>query len=489
MKKRLISLALAIILAFSCLPQFTLPASAANTSGSCGENLTWSFAKSTGTLTIRGSGEMQDVWEPNASPWNSIKEDIVNVVVQPGVTHIGYFAFFDHISLKSVSLPDTVASIGGYAFGYTALKTVTIPKKVTKLGSDLFSHCRSLEEVNLPDRIEYVGVSAFEGCSSLKRIDLPKADTVCDKAFKDCTALKHASIPALAQIPAECFSNCKALSDLTVCPHLELICSMAFAGCTSLKNIPIPTTVYWIRDQAFYNSGLESIRLPLDLNYIDEKAIGYSGDDTVVKDFTIYGYADTGAQTYAEKNNIRFVALDGTIDAFMDVPAGAFYRDAVGWAVENGVTNGLRPDTFAPNNVCTRAQVVTFLWRAMGSPEPTGSLCPFTDVKETAYYYKAVLWALENEVTTGTGPDAFSPDLGCTRGQVVTFLWRAAGKPASPDAINVFTDVAEDKFYTDAVLWAVEQEITNGMTSTTFVPDATCTRGQIVTFLYRAVEQ
>lgn len=169
--------------------------------------------------------------------------------------------------------------------------------------------------------------------------------------------------------------------------------------------------------------------------------------------------------------------------SFIDVPANAYYADAVAWAVENGVTNGTSAATFSPDVTCTRAQTVTFLWRAAGSPAPRSSVNPFTDVQPGAYYYEAVLWAVENGITKGTSDTTFSPDDTVTRGQTVTFQHRAAGSPAASG--GTFADVAADAYYAPAVQWAVANGITNGTSSTTFSPDEPCTRGQIVTFLYR----
>lgn len=169
--------------------------------------------------------------------------------------------------------------------------------------------------------------------------------------------------------------------------------------------------------------------------------------------------------------------------SFIDVPANAYYADAVAWAVENGVTNGTSATTFSPDVTCTRAQTVTFLWRAAGSPAPRSSVNPFTDVQPGAYYYEAVLWAVENGITKGTSATTFSPDDTVTRGQTVTFQHRAAGSPAASG--GTFADVAADAYYAPAVQWAVANGITNGTSSTTFSPDDPCTRGQIVTFLYR----
>ena len=171
------------------------------------------------------------------------------------------------------------------------------------------------------------------------------------------------------------------------------------------------------------------------------------------------------------------------IPAFSDVPADAYYADAVAWAVENGVTNGVSDTAFGPDVSCTRAQMVTFLWRAAGSPKPVTAVNPFADVSASAYYYDAVLWAVENGVTNGTSDTAFSPDATVTRGQSMTFIWRANGSPAVGS--GSFSDVPADAYYTDAVAWAVENGITNGISATAFGPDNACTRAQIVTFLYR----
>ncbi len=170
--------------------------------------------------------------------------------------------------------------------------------------------------------------------------------------------------------------------------------------------------------------------------------------------------------------------------AFLDVKAGAYYAPCVSWAVETGVTEGTSETAFSPDAICTRAQAVTFLWRASGSPAPAGQANPFTDVKEGDYYYDAVLWAFENGITAGTTAATFSPGATVTRAQVVTFLHRASKSPESTEK-NAFTDVAANSFYANAVTWAAEKGITSGVSATAFAPDRTCTRAQIVTFLYR----
>ena len=169
---------------------------------------------------------------------------------------------------------------------------------------------------------------------------------------------------------------------------------------------------------------------------------------------------------------------------FVDVATGSYYEDAVDWAVENGITKGTDDTHFSPDGICTRAQAVTFLWRAAGSPKPETRTMPFTDVPVGSYYYDAVLWAVENGITKGTSDTTFSPNMICTRAQIVTFLWRSEKSPAAGTA-NPFADVKSTAYYAGAVLWAVKENITKGTTSTTFSPDADCTRAQIVTFLWR----
>ena len=172
---------------------------------------------------------------------------------------------------------------------------------------------------------------------------------------------------------------------------------------------------------------------------------------------------------------------------FADVATGSYYEEAVDWAVENGITKGTDDTHFSPDGICTRAQAVTFLWRTAGSPASKTSAMPFTDVPVGSYYYDAVLWAVENGITNGTSDTTFSPNMTCSRAQIVAFLWRSEKSPAAGTA-NPFADVKSTVYYADAVLWAVKEDITKGTTNITFSPDADCTRAQIVTFLYRAYQ-
>ena len=232
--------------------------------------------------------------------------------------------------------------------------------------------------------------------------------------------------------------------------------------------------------------------------YVD--ALGHAWDDGVItvqptdenageKTYTCTRCGSTRTEVIPATGG--YIPCDGATcpgKAFSDMPAkGNWAHDPIDWAVSNEITNGTSASTFSPEEGCTRAQVVTFLWRAAGQPDPVSSENPFSDVREGAYYYNAVLWAVEKGITNGTSGTTFSPDDTCTRAQIVTFLWRYEGEPAPTSIDNPFTDVKTSAYFGNAVLWAVENGITNGTSNTTFSPDDTCTRAQVVTFLYRNV--
>ena len=229
-------------------------------------------------------------------------------------------------------------------------------------------------------------------------------------------------------------------------------------------------------------SGDVSVRAGANQTFTITPNRGYA-----VSDVKIDGRSIGAVQSYTFEN----ISASHTIEvqfrvrsSFVDVPSGSYYEDAVDWAVANGITTGTDAAHFSPDGICTRAQAVTFLWRAAGRPAPESRTMPFTDVPADSYYYDAVLWAVENGITKGTSSTTFSPDDTCTRAQIVTFLWRSEQSPAAGSS-NPFTDVSADAYYADAVLWAVKEAITTGTTRTTFSPDAECTRAQIVTFLWR----
>ena len=219
---------------------------------------------------------------------------------------------------------------------------------------------------------------------------------------------------------------------------------------------------------------------------------GYELDNLTVtdKDGNRLSLSDKGNGKYTFTMPSGKVSVDAAFSkietvSFRDVEQSDYYYDAVQWAVEKGITEGTSADTFSPGASCTRAQMVTFLWRAAGSPAPKSTTNPFRDVRSTDYYYDAVLWAVENGITSGASADTFAPNATVTRGQTVTFLYRAAGSPAVGGNAG-FSDVNANDYYNSAVAWAAENNITGGTGNGKFSPKADCTRGQIVTLLYRA---
>ena len=193
----------------------------------------------------------------------------------------------------------------------------------------------------------------------------------------------------------------------------------------------------------------------------------------------------------ADKVNVEVIFMEDNtmLNFFVDVPANAYYYDAVLWAAENGITGGVDDTHFAPNAPCTRAQIVTFLWRAAGSPVVNYAM-DFSDVPADAYYAEAVRWAVSQGITKGTGDTTFGPNATCTRAQAMTFIYRSeqaqgGGMQGAWMFLNPFSDVDLENYYGEAVMWAVANGVTSGTTDTTFSPNADCTRAQIVTFLYR----
>ncbi len=242
------------------------------------------------------------------------------------------------------------------------------------------------------------------------------------------------------------------------------IAASAFAGCVGLSRISIPDTITKIDEGAF--SACDALT---DV-YFDGTAEQWGSID-----FTKHNEDLLNALVHFADESV-----------FSDVRESDYFAQPVFWAVRNGITNGVSINEFAPDMICTRGQIVTFLYRACGSPEPLSTEKPFADVSEHSYYYRAVLWAVEKGIANGVSATEFAPEAFCTRAQAVTFLYRCFKTPGVNVTQNPFEDVAATDYYFDAVLWAVENGITFGTEADWFSPNGDCTRAQIVTFLYRA---
>ena len=426
-------------------------------------------------------------------------ESLTSVTIPSSVTSIGKEIFYSCKKLTSITIPNGVTSINDNAFRFCrSLTSVTIPNSVTIIADCAFEGCSRLSNIKIPDSVTSIGNHAFDACSSLSSINIPDSVTsIGYTAFADCDSLTNVILPnSVTNISTSLFAGCTGLKSITIPNSVMSVEINAFGGCTGLTSITIPSNVTSIGKRAFKNcTSLTKVTIPSSVNSIGADTfsgcksitdIYYSGSETQWNRIVINDGNDPLLNAKIHYNSVDSITpVDPmTPSGFIDVPSDAFYANAVKWAVENEITTGVGNNRFDPNGQCTRGQVVTFLWRAAGKPTVSANVS-FSDVQPGAFYYEAVKWAVANGITTGVGGNRFAPNDSCTRGQVVTFLHRAENSP-SASTVSSFTDVPSDAFYYNAVNWAVENGITSGVGNNRFAPNDTCTRGQVVTFLYRA---
>ena len=441
------------------------------TCGFSGDELTWSFDMETGLLNISGNGAMADYDYMDPAPWNCFADMITDVNLEDGVTRIGEFAFYYCEAVTNVTLPDSLTGIGRNAFYVCrSLTNVTLPNNLTEICAYAFDACEALTGVTIPDSVTYIGEGAFLGCTSLTDVTLPDSLTSIERAaFYYCINLTNVDIPeGVTTIGDDAFSRCFSLTNVNIPEGVTTIGEWAFMNCTSMTSVRIPASVTTIGDMAFGYGYQE----------------GHKGVPYLIEGFTVYGYSDSAAATYAAENGIRFIAMD----RFVDVTSEDYYFNPVMWAIghEPAITNGVDDTHFGADNACTREQIVTFLWAANGKPAPTSTESSFSDVDSNAWYCKAVMWAVENKIAKGMEDGTFGVGQPCTRAQAMTFLWAANGKPAPTSTESSFSDVTANDWFCNAVLWAAENGITKGIGDGLFGSNSTCTRAQIITFLYKA---
>ena len=459
-------------------------------------------------------------------------EALTSIRIPDGVESIGDRAFHDCKNLKSVTFPAALKQIGVEAFeGCDYLSALKLPSSLEVIGMQAFQGCWGIQRLDLPSTMREIGAGAFYQCYSLRQIHLnSKLEYIGDSAFaytgffqdhtekwvyldnwllraklegeteitvRDGTVgiaghafesegqikVTRVRLPeSIRSLGGAVFENWEKLSSINLPEKLLRIGELAFMGCGRLAEVTIPLSVKQIGSIAFGNcSGLKKLTIMNPECLLDNPLNEFSNRSQIV----LCGLSGSTAEAYAKQFGCQFVNPYPT--QFADVGASSYYLDAVVWASSQEITSGTAAGAFSPNQSCTRGQVVTFLWRAAGKPpveDETGEN-PFTDVQESAYYYDAVLWAVGKGVTTGASETTFNPNGKCTRGQVVTFLWRAAGSPEPASGSSAFRDVSETDYYARAVVWAVEKGITNGTEPNVFSPRKSCTRAQVVTFLWR----
>lgn len=522
---------------------------------------------------------------------------VESVSMSDAVNAVGEGAFSNCSKLKSVVLPKGLKELKKSLFsGCYALEAISIPDSVKTLGEGVFSGCAALKEVKIPGEVTVIPKNAFSGCAALEGVSIPASVTaIKEAAFDGCTALKNVTFlgkddkwgkvtiagkndaldSATKNFPNHthsyvdtvtaptCTANgytvhkcscgdtktdsytkmlshsyqggicvrCGVLEDhkhdfkqtvtaptcisegfttytcacgesykknyVSALEHKSELKNEKKAGC--LKGGYTGDEVCTVCGKVF-KAGSVILALGHSTELRNEKAAtcvngGYTGDLVCVRcgDIIEQGKATatTGHKFFGGKCSVCDAQESGfrpvEAKSFDDVIPGTFYYDAVMWAVKNNITKGTGASTFSPGDGCTRFQIVTFLWRACGCPT-AATAASFSDVSPSDSFYEAVRWAVERGITNGTGGSSFSPYATCTRAQIVTFLYRAAGSPTVSSGIRFF-DVAPNAFCRDAVAWATERGITKGTSDTTFSPDAACTRAEVVTLLYRTLNK
>ena len=468
---------------------------------------------------------------------------LTNIVIPESITVIGVYTFKGCSSLSSIVIPRSVTEIYYGAFSYCSnLTSIVIPKNVSYIASDAFSYCSKLTGIHvdknnlyyssdeqgvlfdkektelikapgaimgsyiIPDSVTNIGQCAFEGCSNLTSIDIPNSVTDIEyMAFSNCSKLTgihvdNSNLHYFSDNWGVLFDKEKTIlieapgaitGSYAIPGSTTSISWYAFKDCTRLTSIEIPDSVTVMGCDSFAScTSLNSIYFKGDAPdvYHDYADVSF---ETAFFGVTASFYYPAGNPTWTTEVMVdshgAFTWIgynpNGT---FYDVEMSSWYENPVEWAVTNSITSGTSSNKFSPYDSCLRSQVVTFLWRAAGEPKAESAVNPFVDVKSIDYYYDAVLWAVEQGITTGADATHFEPNGVYNRSQVVTFLYRAFNKPPVSSSTNPFTDVSTGDWYASAVLWAVQEGITNGLSDTQFGPNDVCDRSQVVTFLYRA---
>ncbi|MBQ9664154.1 MAG: TRAP transporter substrate-binding protein DctP, partial [Oscillospiraceae bacterium] len=423
-------------------------------SGTCGESVSWTLDDN-GVLTISGSGAMYDYFQKQ-TPWNSCQEQVRKLVVQSGVTELGRCAFTDCEYLTSAIIPEGITTLPHACFlNCTSLRELALPESLKRLENECLWNT-GIRVFAVPASVTEVE-GHFFGSASGETEEIRVAPG--NSAFTAVNGVMFSKdLKTLVQYP------CNKSTDYTVPVGTEVIREHAFAFNSFLQSVTIPASVNRIMGWSFYSmTNLKTVYY-LATQEQWNQIVETNNNESLLNSEIIFspgGFADVSDPTQ-------------------------YYYEPVYWAYDYGITSGTSSTTFSPFKICTRGQIVSFLWKAMGSPEPTELNNPFTDVKESDYFYKPVLWAKEEGITAGKTATTFAPYSPCTRAQIMTFLWKALGSPAVNTTSSPFTDVKSSDYFYKPVLWAKDKGITSGTSATSFGSANSCTRAQAMTFLYKA---
>lgn len=443
-----------------------------------------------------------------------------------GMTQIPRSSFFGCSALVQVEIPSSVTKICREAFQQCGgLKELTIPDSVIEIEEKAFLSASSLEKLSLSKNLQILGDNAFDRATSLKELTLPAGITSMGKyCFRGC-AIRELTVPGTVLLGQAAFSQCQELEKLVLEEGITYVPGGAFDHSTKLKELHLPDSLESIRGMAFSHTGLETLIIPSKVKMIEVNAfvnsekllsVGFLGDCP-----TIQAYAfdlNRNEQNYSNPN-LRFYRLENaqgwehfetflwdgenlpviypdsyTVLDFTDVSRNAWYAEAVEYAVEAGLMNGTSSTTFAPEENMTRAMLVTVLWRYAGSPEV--GLNTFSDVPEGTWYTQAVTWAAEEGVVNGVGDSRFDPEGNVTREQMATILYRYSNSTGTDTSdrgdLSAFPDASNISAYaTDALSWAVAEGLINGTQNggtVTLAPKGNATRAQVAAILMRYIE-
>ena len=534
MKRRIIALALCLCICLS-VGMSAVGAAETETSGTCGENLTWSFDAESGTLKISGSGAMNDFGRyfgngKLLAPWEELKPKILHAELPNGLLTVGDWAFCGCENLVSVNLPAGLKSIGESAFPGTALTAIDVPDSVETIKGHAFSGCGELTDISLPDTIRELGAMAFQDCGLYKeqlkgdgravyidrylvnanvRVTPLDADeswytfyieegTVGIGSISfELSQIRTVYVPSSMRMLSPRALDGRSIQNVYFAEGIEEIGSYAFAGAMSLDHVELPASVKKIGTQAFATAdggSLDELCFFGDAPELAERAFEGVGGRPAVR--SVYFMAGRSGWRFSTWNGINARWWDGkkTVKTeFADVPR-VWYREPVYYAVGTGLMNGVGNELFEPESSMTRAMLVTVLWRFAGSPKEGTNT--FTDVPNGKWYTDAVAWAAAKGVVGGVGNGRFDPNGNVTREQMAAILFRYA------DATSVNTEKRGDfaafadadkagKWAKDALSWAVAENIIGGSKENGKLfldPKGNATRAQVAAILMRFIE-